>query len=295
MALNSEELRKNWLNRYLRIQGATDTKIRTILIEGARAASEEVIALEKNSTFSAGVKSAQIRITMQTIKEVLKDVFGELTPVIKDGHGKAAIGATDALAKTDRQYLEAAFKQSGSVSSFIEGQRIQSRLQVANAITRMQHSDKPLSERVYRTRFLADRWVQNTVTKHIMRGSSAREIAKSVQSSIRPNTPGGVSYAALRLGRTELNNAFHATTVELSKDRPWIEAMKWNLSSTHEIDPIKPEICEIYSQKLYKVSEVPGKPHPQCRCYTTPELKPFEMFMQDLTAGQYRDWINNAA
>lgn len=298
-AQNYDEARKTWLQRYLRIQGATDTRIRTILIEGADSAESALSALNSNPNFSAGVRSAQLRLVMREIRGVLNDLFGELKPVISDGQGKSAVGAVDAFAKTDREYLVAAFRNSAGslreIDNFIDGQRTSAQLGVANAISRIQHSDKPLSERVYRTRFLATRWVQNTVTSHVMRGSSAIDIAKDVRRSIRPNTPGGVSYAALRLGRTELNNAFHATSVELAKDRPWVEGMRWNLSQVHEIDPANPEICEQYHTRIFPVDQVPGKPHPQCRCFVTPELEAFDSFLRNLTSGQYRSWISNAA
>lgn len=32
-----------------------------------------------------------------------------------------------------------------------------------------------------------------------------------------------------------------------------------------------------------------------CRCYVTPQLEAFDVFIRHLTAGQYRDWMNHAA
>lgn len=293
--LDPEEMRKTWLGRYLRMQARQDTKLRTILLDSAKHAQTEVSALETNSTFSAGVRTAQIRLLMTVVKEITNDLFREIKPVLSDGQRDAASGAVDSFRDTDRAYLEAAFRESGNVRDFVEGQRQQARVQVANAVSKLYGFEFPLSGRVYRTRSLANRWVQNTVTRQILVGASAREIAKSVSRSIRADVPGGVGYAALRLGRTELNNAFHTTSVNLAKDRPWVEGMLWNLSSTHEIDPTKPEICETYSGRVFDVENVPKKPHPQCRCYTTPQLEAYETFIRHLTAGQYRSWITDAA
>ena len=148
-----------------------------------------------------------------------------------------------------------------------------------------------MSSRVYQTKALANHWVDKLVTTSIMRGDSAQQIANAVKTSIKPDTPGGVSYAAMRLGRTELNNAFHATSITLAQDRPWIESMAWNLSATHEFaSTSKPEICETYAAKVWHVDQVPAKPHPQCRCFVTPQLEAWETFVRHLTAGQYRSW-----
>lgn len=277
------------------IQTKTDTRIRTILVDAAEDAAQTVTALQTNSTFSAGVRSAQLRLTMKEIKDVLSGLFDELAPVIRNGQKQEAEAAIDGLTETDRDYLEAAFQNSVSASDFVRAQKFQAQLQVVNAINRVTKSDRPLSARVYRTKALAQRWVQRDVTIEIAKGSSAKEIAGVVRKHIRPNTPGGVSYAALRLGRTELNNAFHATAITFSQDRPWIQGMEWHLSAVHQHDEGRVEVCETYAGQIFDVNSVPAKPHPQCRCFVAPILEPPDVFIRNLTAGQYRDWIDNAA
>ena len=290
-----EVLRKRWLSRYMAVQSKTDTRVRTILVAAAEDANARVIALENNSTFSAGVRTAQLRLVMQTVKDVLTDVFKEITPVIADGQKAEALAAVDGMTETDRAYLEAAFKSTGAVDDFIASQKLQAKIQVMNAVNRITKSERTLSQNVYRSKALAQGWVQRDVTSGIARGASAKEIAKTVKKHIRPNTPGGVSYAALRLGRTELNNAFHATAIELSKDRPWVQGMEWNLSAVHQSDSRGVEVCETYSKRVFQVDNVPAKPHPQCRCFVVPVLESSETFIQNLTAGQYRAWIDQAA
>lgn len=290
-----EVLRKRWLSRYMGVQSRTDTRIRTILVEAAEDANARVIALENNSTFSAGVRTAQLRLVMREVKDILNDVFKQFTPIILAGQKSEAEAAVDGLTETDRQYLEAAFQNAGAVRDFIDSQKLQAKIQVINAVNRITKSERPLSQRVYRTKALAQGWVQRDVTSGIARGASAKEIAKTVRKHIRPNTPGGVSYAALRLGRTELNNAFHATAIELSQDRPWIQGMEWNLSAVHQSDSRGVEVCETYAKRVFEVDKVPAKPHPQCRCFVVPVLEPVSIFIQNLTAGQYRAWIDKAA
>lgn len=290
-----EVLRKRWLNKYITVQTKNDTKIRTVLVESAEDAAKRVAALEKNSTFSAGVRTAQIKLVMKEVKDVLDTLFGKTAPIILDGQKEAAMAAVDGLSESDRRYLEMAFNSTGAVANFIQSQRLQAKIQVAHTVNRVTKSERPLSQRVYRTKALANRWVQRDVNSGILRGDSARDIAKTVRRHIRPSTPGGVSYAALRLGRTELNNAFHATAITFSQDRPWVQGMEWHLSQVHTFDPNRVEICETYARQTFPVNKVPPKPHPQCRCFITPVLESSDVFIRRLTAGEYEGWIDNAA
>ena len=295
-APNIDVLRRRWLDRYIAVEARTDTRIRTVLLQAAEDAKNRLILLEDNPTFSAGVRTTQLKLSMQIIRDVHQSLFKQMIPIIKDGHGKSASAAVDAFTATDIRYLREAFSSLGGkrqIDSFVSGQRRQAEIQVAHAINRITHSEIPLSGRVYRTRSLANGWVQRIVTSSIARGDSAADIAKAVRGHILPGTPGGTSYAAMRLGRTELNNAFHATTLELSKDRPWVDSNRWNLSSTHLPQGCK---CEQYARiALFPTDQTPAKPHPHCRCFCTPELEPFESFAANLKAGYYRDWQSRHA
>jgi len=295
--IEEAELRKRWLRRYLKAQGPVDTKIRKILAQASDDAESQIASLAKNPTFSARVKTTQLKMVMVEIREVLNDAFTSIVPVISAGNKQAALQASDAITESDLDYLKRAFAASGGdYRDFIEGQRRQAQIHVANVVSKMYGFDKPLSSRVYRTRYQATTWVRNTVSRKIATGASAKDIAKAVRSSIRTNTPGGVGYAAMRLGRTELNNAFHATSVNLAKNRPWINGMVWHTSATHEPNENGLiEICDIYNGKTFDVESVPPKPHPHCRCFVVPEVEPLDVFVSHLTAGQYRDWIGNAA
>lgn len=296
-----EVLRKRWLSRYMTVQSKTDTKTRTALIQAAEDAYKELNALTSKSTFSAAVRSAQLRLSMKIVKEVLNDFFKTELKIITEGHKQSARAAVIAFGETDRNLLQRAFQVSAnpiSADGFIQGQAIQAEISVANLVSRLETSHQPLSSRVYRTRRLANTWVQREINSAIVRNAGAKEIAKIVRKSIRPNTPGGVSYAALRLGRTELNNAFHATSVALAQDRPWVESMRWHLSQTHESNQTQSgvrEICERYADQTFEVNSVPKKPHPQCRCFVTPKVESLAVFTAHLTAGVYNDWIRDAA
>jgi hypothetical protein len=125
---------------------------------------------------------------------------------------------------------------------------------------------------------------------------SAKEIAKQVFRFIDPETPGGASYAALRLGRTELNNAFHTNSIKQAQAMPWVEGVKWNLSGSHP----RPDECNEYAEDthyrggdggVFLPQDVPPKPHPNCLCFTTTETQSDEDFIASYRAGDYNDYF----
>lgn len=103
---------------------------------------------------------------------------------------------------------------------------------------------------------------------------------------IDPGTPGGVSYAAKRLARTELNNAFHTTQRESAEVNPWVLGVKWNLSRSHPVE----DICDVLARGhsrgkprgVYLPGELPNKAHPQCLCYTTNEMMEEDDFINSV-------------
>ena len=107
-----------------------------------------------------------------------------------------------------------------------------------------------------------------------------------MKKSIKPKVPGGVSHAAMRLARTEINNAYHAQSIDGMEDEPWVIGVEWNLTRPHHPDP--GEICDNMPILAYSTkTKVPLKPHPNCVCYITPVLEDFQIFAQKLKSGAY--------
>lgn len=127
---------------------------------------------------------------------------------------------------------------------------------------------RELSDRIYKNEALAKKKVEDAIRTGLIQGLSARELAQDVYRLVSPTAPGGVSYNAMRLARTEINNAFHERQIQRAKS-PLVEAVRWNLSRSHP----KPDVCNELASQTYDPKDVPGKPHPHCFCYLTYELK----------------------
>lgn len=157
-------------------------------------------------------------------------------------------------------------------------------------IIRVLKSQRPLSAKVYKAQALSRGQLDRAINSALARGASADEMAKVVRDFINPNTPGGAPYAARRLARTEINNAYHAQSIQEQQGKPWVQAMEWHLSKSHRV----PDLCNKYAEiKEYPVDGVPDKPHPQCFCYVIPKTISADEFDKLFLAGGYRTWIES--
>jgi hypothetical protein len=150
-----------------------------------------------------------------------------------------------------------------------------------------------LSETVFNNIAFASGKIDQIIDAGLAAGSSAREIANAVRSFINPSVPGGTSYAAMRLGRTEINNAYRGMQAQIYADSPWVDAAQWNLSGSHpeadECDGLAEDDSGL-GPGIYASDAIPFSPHPQCFCYVTPITPSNEEFIQGMISGQYNNF-----
>ena len=267
------------LVRYLRAQQYSDAEVKKLLRSAARA-SADIMSKSKGST--AGVRAAQLEIA-----RVQQDLWRDLGGTIEDGVRRAGDAASDSV-----RYLIEVHERSAGVTllsdSALRDSLLQQGRQGIEAVLARGANGVPLSQSVYRNQALTQGWVDSRINGMLASGSSARELASFVKGFIDPSTPGGTSYAAMRLGRTELNNAFHTISRDHWDATPFVDKMKWHLSRSHP----KTDKCDEYNGKTFPTNDVPDKPHPQCFCYITPEVEDDDAFVRNYHAGKYDRWID---
>lgn len=285
--------RANWLGRYLAVEQSFDKEIRKALGIAAVDTENRLLALASDNRVGAKTRALQHSLARNTMRDMLGGLFGNVGNVIRSFRGTAAAAAVDASLYDELPLLAKFFKSKEQREQYSSVLRSQANRNVEATIVRVLGISKnPLSKRVYRTEALSKGLVDNAINNALSRGDSARDLAKSVRNLIDPNVPGGVSYAAMRLGRTEINNAFHAQSIKDGQDKPWVQEMRWHLSKVHSSDP--KDLCEAYAiQGLFPINHVPNKPHPQCRCFVTPELEDYDNFQQKLLGGQYDSYLDS--
>jgi len=147
-----------------------------------------------------------------------------------------------------------------------------------------------LADRIYANGRVSTKQVGRIVDKALAQQLSAKELAKQVRGFYHPDVPGGSSYAAMRLARTEINNAHHHTTMRLSQNMPWVTGFKWNLSSSHP----KPDECDVLAGRgMFKKDDPPSRPHPQCLCYVTHMYVDDEEFASNIVNGKYDKYMED--
>lgn len=272
---------------HLNLQLRNDKELRGVLRDTKRFVNREIAHIPGNSV-SPQVRRAQYRQVdesiirhttrgWQDIGDVIDGNIGRSAGIA--GEGSAELVAVLGSALPDE--LLAGMQAAADTS----GQRVAAR--IANRID--------LSPRVYDNARLTAGHVDRIINQQIGANASAKELAKAVSVYISPDAPGGMSYCAMRLGRTELNNAFHATNAALYADQPWVDGAKWLLSGSHP----KPDECNEFAEGnhanmgagVYRSTEVPGKPHPQCLCYTVPITPSRKQFQDQLLSGRYNNWL----
>lgn len=282
--------RRTPLQRYLRVQMSTEAELFVTLRDAASEAERMIVALGKGNT----IRKSQLRLILREIHKMQREMYRTIGKQTEAGMVRAARAAADAETQVNRLLFETT---NTSITDFAAAMRAQAEAGVANLASKGANGI-PLSRQVYRTNAWSNDILDRKIRTAILLGKSAKELAADVRKFINPRTPGGVTYAANRLARSEINNAFHRTQIDLRKGDPWTEGFKWNLSGSHP----RPDKCNDYAEKshhrggdvgVFRVSEVPGKPHPQCLCFiTTITVSPAE-FADAMVAGRYDDFINS--
>jgi hypothetical protein len=281
--------RANWLGRYLDVERRFDDKLKSTLTDAIADVSDVFERL--GDGFSKDVRRQQLSSAKRSMREFIHEIFGTTTNLINDHRQDAAMAAVDAQLYDERGILSRIFPEPFQRSQYADSLRQTARRNVESVATRILFSERPLSSRVYKSEALANHLVSQAINRSLARGDTAKDLAKSVTSLIDPAVPGGVSYAARRLGTTEINNAFHAQAIHGAQTTPWVEQMEWNLSKVHEKDP--GDECEIYAiQRYFDIELVPDKPHPFCRCYVTPKQQDYADFENSLISGHYDEYLD---
>ena len=270
---------------FARASKQTEAALLRLLAEAARDAHKEAKALGVGN-----LTGAQKELRAKALHNAMREVWegtGYLTIAGEAEVSAAALQATDDLTKAYKRLPDGDFVR--------EMLHWQAQSGLDSYISR-QENTQALASRVYGNWNLFNGKVDKIINKGLLAGKSADEIARSVSSYIRPTALGGVSYAARRLARTELANAFHQTTIRHSREMPWVTGYKWNRSSSHGHQ----DICDQYATEdhddlgpgIYKKANVPGKPHPQCLCYLTLEEVDEDHFIRNMKRGYYDRYLN---
>lgn len=281
------------LVRFFAAYKLTEAELRQILEDAAEEAERLIPKLVEKHTTGNTIKAAQLALILREIRSQQSAMWGDVNGVLKEGMQRAALAAV-----AGESAIDAYLRRNGlAMPELHQSFRAQAMRGFRNVVAKG-FNNIPLSTQVYRTQALAMGWVDRQVRKALILQTDAHTLARQVRQFIDPSVKGGVSFAAFRLARTELNNAFHTVAKERFEE-PWATGVQWHLSGSHPPAPSgNPEACEVLARTdlglgtgVFPVGEVPDKPHPQCLCYITQQVVGEDEFLDKLVAGDYDGFL----
>lgn len=252
-------------------------------------AQRRIKRLEKKEGVGSVIRRAQLILIRRELRAVQEDLWRHIGKRIRGNGDRIAAAAAKAEETLERLLFQRAGK-GDPPESLLQAQLGYAKRTVANYFARGNNGIS-LSQRVYRSKQLSNGYVDRAINRSLLQGDSWQELAARVVPMIDPDTPGGVSYAAKRLARTELNNAFHTVQQASAEVNPFVLGLKWNLSRSHTRRDRCNELVEEHSDGkpagVYVPSELPLKPHPQCLCYTTNEMMDEDDFLDLVSSDEF--------
>lgn len=277
---------------------ATERRVLRQLSLSYSRISKELAVIEGRVGPSAQLERAQLRHMRAALRDEMSSMWLRVGNEVRSGRLQAAGAAGDLLSEAGDLFSRVGLTRD-EIAALKAGMRVGATNNVDAAVKRMNGTSHiPLSERVYNTSVTVGGRLDAVINQAMLRGANASDLNRAVRQFINPRTPGGVRYAAQRLARTEINNAFHAVTVDGMKDLPFVQGVRWNLSGSHKV----PDECNQYAEDthmpdgdagVWPNGKVPARPHPQCLCFVTAEDIGPDEFIKQFQAGQHDEWLRN--
>lgn len=264
---------------YLNVEKTGTAEIERILRRSLRDVDAQLKATFGDNIGDV-VKKEQLEAQRAALKAQLDQDWSKVGAAIDKGQQDAAAAASKVVSSYE-EALARTVLDGQTFKDLVDLEAQRAAATVRTLMDRKSSSYIPLAQTVYNSNVKLQGQIDNLVNSALLRGLSARDFAKEVRDFINPATPGGASYAAKRLARTEINNAFHATANRRYANSLMVDAVEWHKSTSH---PENDECDTLEEESPYPKTKVPRKPHPQCLCYTVPALKDNKKFMDDLLA-----------
>lgn len=278
------------------LQQKHDKSLLLVLSRAAADAEREISKYKNKEGVGAQVRVAQLMGARGAISRILSYMWRDVGRITRAGQQEAQAAAIEKSFDWEEVLLARAVPDKDQRNALRKSLVAAADKNIDAMIARVLKTHIPLSSQVYRTRVLSNGWVERAINSALARGATVNELAADVKSMINPNTNGGVSYAAKRLARTEINNAYHSQAIDTARDKPWITGMRWHLSKSHPRRDRCNELSEAdhgQGPGVYGLGQVPRKPHPQCLCYVVPETLSVAEFNRRLRTGQFDDYIES--
>ncbi len=261
----------------------------------------EGIRSDINKLTPGTLRHAHLTALQSALDKRATQMSKEILAATHQGIWMASNAGSKGVANVTAHMVQGAFPVA-RVEKLFEG--INERATLA-MLARTRKDGLKISDRVWRASESARNSVRIIVEDAVARGQDARTTAKQVQQYLQPGVfrahkfdirqrlriDTDVSYQAMRLARTEMNNAFHEGTIVANQYSPGYRGIYWMLSDAHVV----PDICTDMAADMshgepgfYPKGKEPVRPHPSCMCHILPAYENAVQFTERL-----REWRDN--
>lgn len=257
---------------FQRGQAATVEQIQDVYRRAADGLARDIAEASPDS-----LRHAHLTALQQKLDRRVREMNQETLAAVHQGIWRSSAAGSSVVAGVTAAQMQGVVAKA-AVDSLFAG--INERATLA-MLARTRRDGLMLSDRVWRCGESARQSVTTIIEDAVARGQSAKTTARLVQQYMQPNiwtahkletrrrlgVSKDVSYQAMRLARTEMNNAFLEGMVAANQHSPGYRGIYWRLSPQHAIF----DICTDMSNDLshgepgfYPKGEEPVRPHPQC-------------------------------
>jgi hypothetical protein len=170
----------------------------------------------------------------------------------------------------------------------------------ASFITRTGKDGIKLSDRVWQANQQWRMAVQNVVQDAVISGQPPVQVARQIEQYLQPGVnvpykaetakrlkvPKDTSMPAMRVARTEMQNAFHEGTISSHSSMPSYLGIRWHIAAG--LGHV-PDICDEYAAHgFFPKGTEPSKPHPHCFCTAVPVHRDADDVLNDL-----EEWLHD--
>lgn len=242
------------LNSYKAIQNASDAELTKFLTDMSQGLSSNASMNAMLGTLGNAGKDPLRLAQIQIRKDILAQAMAQMSAGVEAHIGKwqtaAGMAGYQSVAAYEAEILKR-YKLNPAdkalLQTYLDNEIAGATTNIAASWERFSgQSAKKLSDRVWGSSKIIAANLERAINTGLATGLSAKELGKTVEKFISPKYPGGASYAAFRLARTEINNAFHSMEKRRAEDSPFVDAVQWNISSSH---PEK-DLCDDYGAHM---------------------------------------------
>lgn len=239
-------------------------KIKSLYKQVTKEIQTELKSIQ-GANISAVMRKAYLKQLQKQVDKALSDVDKNLDKIIRTGMRDTAVGVV-----TDAQ------KFLSRVGITVKGAYLKVPQDIVTRVAtgKVYQSDWTLSKAIWQNSKKIHNDINKIIAKGIAENKGAYEIGKDLEKYVNPSArktwkwakvyPGTnkvIDYNAQRLSRTLVTHAYQQSLIEVNRDNPYVQGLKWVASNSSRTC----ELCMERDGQIYPIDDVPLD-HPNGMC-----------------------------